>query len=1178
MKIFLMVFFLCSSVTFAAITKADFDAQVVDVLYNQEVKTTIELRMRTPPPGVIMMATLKSRLYDNADQIFAQYGSRETTTRASIKGLVASSWGDIIQSIRNGNDAMYFGTNDAMDFVIVALRNAQAQAGISNQQNNGNLTPAQALAARQTAVAQANAAQQQLNEESKKTKCISFTSFSVSACINDFVTWFIKSVFVEIAGFGLWLTSNMFGHVMKVGVLEFKTWASDALYPIWVLVRQIISLGVVFIGLYLGFMYILGREDKFAKYLPWVIMFALFVNFSYPVARFAVDVSNVVTLNVYTAAFSNEALNGQSNDTVGAIIMNRLGLSNLVMAATTVNGSGGTDLLKEINTIPGALLTVVFVLYAAYVFFMATALIAMRTAALVFLIVASPFLFIDSVLPFLGDKAMQIRKIFFEQLAVGPVFVILLALTLKFITIFADGGALAKTNAISGGSSKDVVVFFNIFMMLVMLHLTLKITKSVSGTIGQMATNAMGKVGGFATGAALGVATGGAGLLARGTIGRAASKLRDSKWVTNNQDSFLGRRAYEMSNSVAKSSFDLRNSSVIAGGMNKLGMTGVGKGRTAGYEEAMEKRKQAILEKGSRIKTRYERDVRDPKTGEIIHRAGDIDVEAERAQERYIARAGGTLFMPKEEKEKVREQLGKKAEEESKKVIDKAKANSAPEVALYKSAADKYDANGMKISAKVQKENMLAEMRGDLEKLKKTDPSMRGEQTQSLLQSIQEIEKIKVEEEIKEAKEKISQVKGDKVDERGKTVTSRAQKEEALVKLREELGKMKANDPGLHQDATQNLIASLNSLQQDINDSEIDKDLLRANKLISNITDDAMIDGRKVSVKTQKNSIVSELEANLAVLEKSDPNRKNPATKKLSDAIEKLKQNNEETESTFEKELTNNIAKYQNVVGSKDAIIPRLDEELNTLISRDPKMERPETRELNDKVKQLKMENDAEKARERAKILNSMTGRMRRGVETEINKTSATPIPVTAVPVKNREVTLISSPESYTSKSAIPITSDIDPDTLEPIPIAEKNWDDYELPPSMRGVPRPQPRTTEESGTSRSQSQSAEELGAMRAARQKEAAEAIWREEKRNQTSASNQGEVFPPEVVAEERAATERARNSSRGEGNLPVAEPGPFTPRPLTPGALSGIRAAAAERIAARRAATNADVDIPV
>jgi hypothetical protein len=223
---------------------------------------------------------------------------------------------------------------------------------------------------------------------------------------------------------------------------------------------------------------------------------------------------------------------------------------------------------------------------------MATAILVTRTAVLVFVIIGSPLLFVDSVVPALGEQAKKLRGIFVDQLTVGPVFTILLAITLKFLDSLRQSGPLssistginAASNA-TAGRQDTVQIFFGLLLMIVALHLMLKITKSVAGKAGAMATDFMGKVGGMASGVAVGAATGGVGLLGRATVGSLAAKARDSKWMTNNQDSFLGRRAYNLSNSLASSSFDARNSSVAKAGFNKLGLSrGMGSGQKGGYD------------------------------------------------------------------------------------------------------------------------------------------------------------------------------------------------------------------------------------------------------------------------------------------------------------------------------------------------------------------------------------------------------------------------------------------------------------------------------------------------------------------------------------------------------------------------------------------------------------------
>lgn len=562
--------------------------------------------------------------------------------------------------------------------------------------------------------------------------------WSLVTCIDEGITWIIKNTLLQIAGFLLWASANIFNTSIQVGILHFSDWAPDTLYPIWIIIRQIISLAIVFIGLYLGFMYILGKEETFERYIPWVVMFGLFVNFSYPLVRTAIDISNIISLNIYASAVGSAALSGTSENTAGTLIVNALGLSGLVASAT--EGTTG-NMLGQLNSVPAALAAVAFVAYAAFIFIRVTMIMIGRTVSLVFLTIASPLLLVDAVIPILGERAKFLRKILFEQLAVGPVFMIMLALTLKFLEVFHTTGALTSSGVgnLSGPVSTTIPVFFNIIMMLIMLHIMIKVTVSVSGTVGTWATDTIGKVGGFG----LGVAAGGAGLLARKGLGAAALKARDSSWVQKNQDSFLGRRAYDLSNSVANSTFDLRNSTYVAGAAKKLGM-GMGMGAKIGAEKESEERTKAIAARGARIKTRYERDVfkkdalgnivKDKTTGQaiLLHKAGDLNEEADAAKRRYLQNNGGAMFLSKKEGERLDDEMTKEYTEKNQAVKSQVEKESGGDLAEY-----------AKLKTNEEKNNFVGNLHKELGDLKKTDPAGTGIKSMIIAKTLEDIDKKK---------------------------------------------------------------------------------------------------------------------------------------------------------------------------------------------------------------------------------------------------------------------------------------------------------------------------------------------------------------------------------------------------------------------------------------------------
>ena len=525
---------------------------------------------------------------------FGQYLASETKTEKTYL-TVGIPFTNIATSITNGA----ISDNDIIISEFAAVNNLYIATKGAQDILDEKLTPEQAA----TKLANAQKRNAELSKPlSDSGDCsVGITSWAGLSCM---LTSFIKIFLMNIAGFLVWASANMLNYSIQVGILNFSQWAPESLYPIWIIMRQIVSLFIIFAGLWLGLMYIIGKDEKFEKYIPWVVIFALFVNFSYPLVRTTVDISNMVSLNIYASTVGSNALTADSSskDTAGAQIMSKLGLQGLVMSATG-DSNANSNMLTSVSSPAGALMAVVFILYAAYILFMVTALVVVRTAVLVFLIVASPILFVDSVIPKLGEKAQELRKMLFEQLAVGPIFMIMFAITLKFLDVFKTAGGSG------GGADNSIKEFFNIMIMLVMLHIMLKVTKATAGSIGETATGWMGKVGGFAMGGAAGMALGGAGMLARGTIGKRAAAMAKSdtmnSWVNKTGvGGFVGRHAYNLTNSVAKSSFDGRNSSYVQAGATKLGLShGMGTGSKLGYEEAAQKKQDNLKNRFTNIKT-----------------------------------------------------------------------------------------------------------------------------------------------------------------------------------------------------------------------------------------------------------------------------------------------------------------------------------------------------------------------------------------------------------------------------------------------------------------------------------------------------------------------------------------------------------------------------------------------
>lgn len=607
------------------------DRQTFDNMVNAEISSNINPFLSN---FSLEEQAVVSTLKESANSIFLKRGAEQAITVNQIKIALLSQWDVDLSGMGTSQES---GVNTEQ--MLVAIRGALSQAGNTLRIQNGTVTPEQGRTFTNAVVAGQNAAAVAAFQKSTNpNSCSLGSSGNLLDCIGGLFEYFIKTILLQIAGFLAWLAANMFNLAVQSGILDFAKWApSDALYPIHVVIRQIISLCVVFAGLYLGFMYIIGREETLGRYMAWLIIFALFVNFSYPLSRVFVDVSNVISLNIYASAVGPDALTGNDpNNSGGALILNQLGLQNLIVSATNVK-TGTANLIDNINTVPSALLAVAFVLYAAYVLFLLTGVIVFRTGVLIAITIGSPLLFIDSVVPKLGDLAMKLRKIYFEQLISAPVLMIMLALTLKFLEVF-------QLNKVTTSS---VAIFFNILMMLIMLHIMLKVTKEVSGTVGEAATKFMGQAGGFG----LGLASGGTGILARQTIGRFAAGVASGegalgKWVGNNQNSFLGRRALDLSSSLSKSTYDMRNSGTISGVMNRAGM-GMGSGSQVTAANSKAEKQKDLFDRYGRIQTKND--------------DGTVNQEGVAAKRQFATNFGNAMGRKFQEEERGRQEDQKRS-------------------------------------------------------------------------------------------------------------------------------------------------------------------------------------------------------------------------------------------------------------------------------------------------------------------------------------------------------------------------------------------------------------------------------------------------------------------------------------------------------------------------------------
>lgn len=261
----------------------------------------------------------------------------------------------------------------------------------------------------------------------------------------------VKSVVnTLIANIGYWILTVVSSVVIVSGTflsvaINITTHIGDlfksipALSEIWVIIRNLSSIFIIFMLLYSSITTILGVEGpSMKKLIGNIIMAGLLINFSLFFVKIAIDASNLVSLQFYRAI----APNASENLRIGSI-WNDGGLSDVFMSSLKIPQIyQNTQVLKSLDvTLSISIATVggiVMMVTAALSFFAAAIMFTIRTALLLFIMALSPVFFAGMIFPAIkkdvSDKLFGVLK---SQLIFMPAYLLLMYICLKLIS--SDG-------------------------------------------------------------------------------------------------------------------------------------------------------------------------------------------------------------------------------------------------------------------------------------------------------------------------------------------------------------------------------------------------------------------------------------------------------------------------------------------------------------------------------------------------------------------------------------------------------------------------------------------------------------------------------------------------------------------------------------------------------------------
>ena len=416
--------------------------------------------------------------------------------------------------------------------------------------------------------------------EPSKTFCDDIERWDIGKKAGCSVGYFILKIILEVTAKFAELTASMFdgavnGYVLNIATLfkegcDAKSGSSNTsscidkpwIYKSWSVIRDVTNILTVFSALYIGVRYIMGSEElDFRKSLIRILLAALLINFSFPLSKFAIDISNYVSVSVRSGipgyVTSKDGSKTKVNG-ISGVIMHYTGVST---AIGNLANPGSDKEFKGFTSWTSMALAIVYLASVFFVFLYATLMILLRAIVLLVCVIFSPVMFMTSSFKSMEKLNQLWRDNFIGQLLFGPVFMLGLWLSIGFLASansnFSFDG-ITKSVATPDSVQQTTMLVLSIISLFLAVFAANKVSSGLGGAIG-------GFIGGAVKTVGLGVATGGAGLALRGTAGRAGAAIAGSKWIKDKKENggVIGRR---IASGLSLAGDKMSNAKVTIGG------------------------------------------------------------------------------------------------------------------------------------------------------------------------------------------------------------------------------------------------------------------------------------------------------------------------------------------------------------------------------------------------------------------------------------------------------------------------------------------------------------------------------------------------------------------------------------------------------------------------------------
>lgn len=220
-----------------------------------------------------------------------------------------------------------------------------------------------------------------------------------------------------------------------------------SVYTMWQFVRDFFNLFFILTLLYTAFTIVFQVASNYKKTLLSIVLAALFVNFSFPITRVIIDVTNVPMYYFVNQIAAQTG--GEQNNWLGTV----LSASQIKDVLIPGAGNGGSVSLSD-TTVSQLIMAIVFLFIFSITLLILAVLFVVRVAGLLILLIFSSVGFAASVIPGLEEYGSKWWKKLWEYSIFGPAAMLMLFVATSFFKeISADN---TRAQFLQAGISNSV--------------------------------------------------------------------------------------------------------------------------------------------------------------------------------------------------------------------------------------------------------------------------------------------------------------------------------------------------------------------------------------------------------------------------------------------------------------------------------------------------------------------------------------------------------------------------------------------------------------------------------------------------------------------------------------------------------------------------------------------------